>query len=52
MEGYVSIMRLLQGFSGERLTHLAGRDMLTPNPTHVCTGLLNCFQNGRGAAIA
>lgn len=48
MEGCVSIMSLLQGFSGERPTHLAGRDMLTPNPTHLCSGLLNCFQNGRG----
>lgn len=51
MKGHVSIMSLLQGFSGERLTRLPGRDMLTPNPTHLCTGL-NCFQNGRGAAVA
>ena len=52
MKGRVSIMSLLQGFSGERLTRLPGRDMFTPNPTHLCTGLLNCFQNGRGATVA
>lgn len=32
MEGHVSILSLLQGFTGERPTHLTGRDMLTPHP--------------------
>lgn len=36
MEGRVSILSLLEGFTGERPTHLTGRDMLIPPPPHIC----------------
>lgn len=47
MEGCVSILSLLQGFSGERPTPLAGGDTLTPPPPpYICAQALIVLKVG------